>query len=91
MKIGDFARKYNLNITTVRYYVERSLLTPERKNNQYIFNESCMDDMDKILKYKYLRFTLEEIELLFFLEKTSKLRDYTILEIFSDLLIRKKY
>ena len=31
MKIGDFAKKYDLNITTVRYYVERALLTPERK------------------------------------------------------------
>lgn len=31
MKIGDFAKKYGLNITTVRYYVERALLTPERK------------------------------------------------------------
>lgn len=90
MKIGDFARKYGLNITTVRYYVERALLTPERKNNQYIFNKSCMEDMEKILKYKRLRFSLEEIELLFFLEKTSKFRDDIILEIFSDLLNKKK-
>ena len=52
MKIGDFAKKYGLNITTVRYYVERALLTPERKNNQYVFTPSCMEDMEKILKYK---------------------------------------
>ena len=26
MKIGDFAKKYGLNITTVRYYVERALM-----------------------------------------------------------------
>lgn len=69
MKIGDFAKKYGLNITTVRYYVERALLTPERKNNQYVFTPSCMEDMEKILKYKSFRFSLEEIELLFFLEK----------------------
>ena len=50
MKIGDFAKKYGLNITTVRYYVERALLTPERKNNQYVFTPSCMEDMEEILK-----------------------------------------
>lgn len=65
MKIGDFAAKYGLNITAVRYYVDKALLTPERKNNQYIFNKTCMEDMEKILKYKSFNFSLEEIELLF--------------------------
>lgn len=90
MKIGDFAKKYGLNITTVRYYVERALLTPERKNNQYVFTPSCMEDMEKILKYKSFRFSLEEIELLFFLEKTTKFRDETVLGIFSRLLKQKQ-
>ena len=90
MKIGDFAKKYGLNITTVRYYVERALLTPERKNNQYVFTPSCMEDMGKILKYKSFRFSLEEIELLFFLEKTTKFRDETVLGIFSRLLKQKQ-
>ena len=67
-------------------YVERALLTPERKNNQYVFTPSCMEDMEKILKYKSFRFSLEEIELLFFLEKTTKFRDETVLGIFSRLL-----
>ena len=85
MKIGQFAKKYDINITTVRYYIERSLLTPERKNNQYIFNEECMRDMEKILRYKEYRFSLEEIELLFFLEKTSNGSDEDIMEIISDI------
>ncbi len=33
MKIGEFSRKYNVNTTTVRYYIERALLTPERKKS----------------------------------------------------------
>lgn len=89
MKIGDFAAKYGLNITAVRYYVDKALLTPERKNNQYIFNKTCMEDMEKILKYKSFNFSLEEIELLFFLEKTSKFRDDTVVDIFSELLNHK--
>lgn len=90
MKIGQFAKKYNINITAVRYYVEKALLTPERKNGQYIFNDSCERDMEKILKYKDYRLSLDEIELLFFLEKTSKLKDQTILEIISEVFADKK-
>ncbi len=90
MKIGDFARKYDMNVTTVRYYVEHALLTPERKNNQYVFNNSCAEDMEKIIRYKSLSFSLEEIELLLFLEKTSKFKDRIVLDIFSSILKNKK-
>jgi len=89
MKIGEFAEKYDLKISTVRYYVEHALLTPERKNNQYIFNRSCMEDMEKILKYKSYHFTLEEIELFFFLEKASKFRDEKTMKTCMDLLHQK--
>jgi len=89
MRIGDFAKKYDMNVTAVRYYIENALLTPQRKNNQYIFDQSCIDDMDKILEYKECGLTLEEIELLFFLEKTSKFQDETILQIVQDLFEEK--
>ena len=42
------------------------------------------------MKYKSFRFSLEEIELLFFLEKTTKFRDETVLGIFSRLLKQKQ-
>ena len=63
MRIGDFAKKYNMNVTAIRYYIENALLTPQRKNNQYIFDQSCIDDMDKVLEYKECGLTLEEIEI----------------------------
>ena len=49
MRIGAFAEKYNMNVSAVRYYVERGLLTPQRRNNQYVFDDDCMKDMEKIL------------------------------------------
>ena len=69
MRIGAFAEKYNMNVSAVRYYVERGLLTPQRRNNQYVFDDDCMKDMEKILRYKSFHFSLSEIELLFFLQK----------------------
>ena len=89
MRIGDFAKKYDMNVTAVRYYIDNALLTPQRKNNQYIFDQSCIDDMNKILEYKECGLTLEEIELMFFLEKTSKFQDETILQIVQDLFKEK--
>lgn len=74
----------------MRYYVERAPLTPERKNNQYVFTPSCMEDMEKILKYKSFRFSLEEIELLFFLEKNHKNSGMKPCWIFSRLLKQKQ-
>lgn len=90
MKIGEFARKYDINVTAVRYYIEKALLAPERRNNQYVFDDSCMEDMEKILKYKKLRMSLEEIELLFFLEKTSNYRDETVLQMITELFMEKR-
>ena len=89
MRIGDFAKKYDMNVTAVRYYIENALLTPQKKNNQYIFDQSCIDDMNKILEYKEFGLTLEEIELMFFLEKTAKFKDETILQIVQDLFEEK--
>ena len=88
-RFSDFAKKYDMNVTAVRYYIENALLTPQRKNNQYIFDQSCIEDMDKILEYKECGLTLEEIELMFFLEKTSKFQDETILQIVQDLFEEK--
>lgn len=89
MRIGDFAKKYDMNVTAIRYYIDNALLTPQKQNNQYIFDKSCIEDMDKILEYKKCGLSLEEIELLFFLEKTSRFQDETILQIVQDLFEEK--
>lgn len=33
-----------MNVTAIRYYIDNALLTPQKKNNQYIFDQSCVDD-----------------------------------------------
>jgi hypothetical protein len=33
-----------MNVTAIRYYIDNALLTPQKKNNQYIFDQSCVGD-----------------------------------------------
>lgn len=46
--------------------------------------------MEKILKYKRYYFTLEEIQLLFFLEKASRFQDEIVLEVCADMMRSKR-
>lgn len=90
MKIGTFARKFNLNISTIRFYINNGLLTPDRVGGQYELGRECVSDMEKILKYKKYYFTLEEIQLLFFMEKASRFQDEIVLEVCADILKGKR-
>lgn len=90
MKIGTFARKFNLNISAVRYYINNGLLSPCRVGGQYEFDKECVSDMEKILKYKKFNFTLEEIQLLFFMEKASRFQDEIVIRVCADILKNKR-
>lgn len=90
LKIGTFAKKFDLNISTVRFYVNNGLLLPKMANGRYDFDSECYKDMEKILKYKKYLFTLDEIQLLFFLENASQFQDDVILEICGEILRKKR-
>lgn len=90
MKIGKFAKKFNTNISTVRYYIQNGLITPVKMGTQYEFDDECIADMGKIIEYKRYNFTLEEIQLLFFLAKASRFKDEVINEVYKDILQKKR-
>ena len=90
MKIGAFAKKHEINPSAVRFYIDKALLTPKRENGQYVFDETNSEQMKKILKYKSYRFTLEEIELLFYFENHSNLKDGRIIDEIINILKQKK-
>ena len=90
MKIGAFAKKYGIKPIAVRFYIDKALLTPKRENGQYVFDETNSEQMKKILKYKSYRFTLEEIELLFYFENHSNLKDERIIDEIINILKQKK-
>lgn len=79
MKIGEFAKKYNINASTVRYYIDKTLITPQKENGQYVFDGTCMEQMERVLRYKKYKFSLEEIELLSYYEEVTNLKDKAVL------------
>ena len=67
MKIGKFGEVNNLSIDTIRHYIDLSLIIPE-KGAHYFFDEYCQSDLELIIHYKDLGFSLNEIKELFFIK-----------------------
>lgn len=80
MKIGEFAKKHGVKISTVRYYIDNAMITPRRENNQYILDETCDRQMEKILRLKNYRFKLSDIEKICFYENATNLKDREVLK-----------
>ena len=66
MKIGEFARRADVNVQTVRYYERRGLLpAPERRASGYReYTEESLERMQFIRRAQELGFTLSEIDAL---------------------------
>lgn len=63
MKIGKFGEVNNISIDTIRHYMDLSLIIPEKEDT--IFDEYCQTDLELIIYYKDLGFSLNEIKELF--------------------------
>ncbi|WP_341320180.1 MerR family transcriptional regulator [Solibacillus sp. FSL H8-0523] len=64
--IGQFAKKTGLTIRALRYYDEKGLVTPAQlsEGGQRLYNDANILTVQKIVTYKYLDFTIEEIKAL---------------------------
>lgn len=62
MKIGQFAKKHGVTHDTIRYYIEKGLLVPNKKDGQYRFSEVDSNEIEKIIQLKYLQFSLSDIQ-----------------------------
>ncbi len=61
MKIGQFAKKHGITHDTIRYYIEKGLLVPNKKDGQYRFNEVDSKEIVKIIELKQMQFSLSDI------------------------------
>lgn len=90
MRIGEFAKKNNLSIDTIRWYIQLNLIHPLRKGAYYYFELEQQQQLDKILKYKEMKFSLEEIKRIIQAEKLSILETKIKSNLIIEMLMTKK-
>ncbi|HEY9576812.1 MAG TPA: MerR family transcriptional regulator [Pseudobacillus sp.] len=90
MRIGSFAKKFDVSIDTVRYYIELGLLIPEKEKTQYQMNQMCLEDMELIHELKHFRFSLKEIHKILSLKRLTNSHDNKDASYFTNLLLEKK-
>ena len=71
MRIGAFSEQFGLSPETIRYYVNKGLLSPMIKNDRYDFKENDIDDMQLLLRLKSFKFSIVEIHRLLSLRRLS--------------------
>ena len=65
LKIGDFAKLFNVSLKTVRFYEEKSLLKPayiDKFSGYRYYDDDNIETMKKIQYLKSLGFSLDEIK-----------------------------
>lgn len=90
MKIGEFAKKNDVSIDTVRHYMELSLIIPEKQGGQYDFDERCQERFDEIVDLKGFGFTLREIKTVLLFKTLANLTPYQQDEYYRTLYLNKQ-
>lgn len=95
IKIGDFAKMFDVSTKTVRHYEKVGLLVPyevDIYSGYRYFNEDNVKRMEEILSLKELGFSLEEIKKFSDEEIKLKIKDYEnkILDMKSKILSLKR-
>ena len=90
MKIGDFARQFNISTHAVRYYINFGLLVPTSRNNQFVFDAEDINDMEEIIKLKQFHFSIKEIHNILSLKRFSNFSNTNDANDYINLLISKK-
>ena len=71
MKIGQVVRQYGLTAHSIYFYINSGLLVPPRRNNQYVFDQRTLEDLDIILNLKDMDFPLKTIHRVLSLRRIS--------------------
>ncbi|MEA1883810.1 MAG: MerR family transcriptional regulator, partial [Thermotogota bacterium] len=90
MKIGEFARKFDARIDTIRYYIDNGMILPEKLHSQYRFDDKCVEDMTLIKELKQMRFKITEIKKILSFKRLTNLIDKRNLEYYAQFFNEKK-
>lgn len=73
MRIGEFSKKTETSIDTIRHYITLGLLVPTKEGKYFKFDKRCFTDLDRIKEMKEMDFSLQEIKNILLLSRFSKL------------------
>lgn len=73
MRIGEFSKKTETSIDTVRHYIALGLLVPTKEGKYFHFDERCITDFNRIIEMKDMDFSLQEIKNILLLSRFSRL------------------
>lgn len=90
MKIGQFAKKFQVSTATVRYYIELGLIIPIKEGAQFKFDQKNIEDMEFILMLKSFNFNLKDIMPALSIKRLTKFKDPKANEIYKAMLNEKK-
>ncbi|KGR75644.1 MerR family transcriptional regulator [Ureibacillus sinduriensis] len=76
MKIGKFGQVNNITVDTIRHYMDMGLLVPEKKGGQYYFDDNCQKDLEMIMEFKTMGFSLNEIKTVLIFKNLGMLAGY---------------
>lgn len=89
VRIGKFGEKNKLSIDTIRHYMDLGLIVPVKKGGHYFFDERCQSDLELILEFKGMGFSLNEIKVIFLYGNFGKFTDYEKDTYYQSLFIDK--
>lgn len=90
MKIGEFSRKFNVPIATVRHYINTGLIIPEKDSFQYNFTDINCREMEIILEMKSAGCKLHELNKYLNIFRFYNKDDYLLYEKLAEFLRMKK-
>lgn len=73
MRIGEFSKKTDTSIDTVRHYIDLGLLVPTKEGKYFQFDDRCEQDLERIKEMKDMDFSLHEIKNILLVGRFSKL------------------
>ncbi|MBJ8349800.1 MerR family transcriptional regulator [Streptococcus zalophi] len=61
MKTGTVAKKYQTTRDTLRFYIEKGLVSPEKKEAHYDWSKKDCEDLENIIALRDLGFSIKSI------------------------------
>lgn len=89
MRIGELSKLSNVTIDTIRYYIAKGLLIPQKKGIQFEFPQREIENLQYIQRLKSMRFSIHEIETVMALKRTSNWIEAETIREYTRMLLKK--